>query len=96
MTLKYEPWGNNPDFDWDHGNLEEIWNHRIRDFEVEQCFENEHDAIPHMKARSQPVKYGDRYVVRGMTHGGRRLTIVVQYLGDSWVRPVTAWDDKKK
>lgn len=94
MTLKYEPWGGEPDFDWDDRNQEEIWKHRIRDFEIEECFDNEHITMLHRKARSESKKYGDRYIVSGVTDGGRRLIIVVQYLGASWVRPITAWDDK--
>lgn len=94
MTLKYEPWGGEPDFDWDDRNQREIWKHRIRDFEIEECFDNTHVTMPHKKARSESRKYGDRYIVRGMTDGGRKLIIVVQYLGANWIRPVTAWDDR--
>ncbi len=94
MVLKFEPWGDDPVFDWDEGNEEEIWKHGIRDFEIEGCFENVRTVIPHRRARSQPKRYGDRYVVRGVTDGGRKLVIIVQHLGANWVRPITAWDDK--
>ncbi len=92
MVLKFEPWGDDPVFDWDEENEEEIWGHRVRDFEVEECFKNPHTAVPHQKAKSQPEKYGDRYEVRGVTIGGRKLLIIVQYLGANWVRPITARD----
>ena len=93
MVLKFEPWGDDPECNWDAENQEKLWKHGIWDFEIEECFENPHTAIPHEKARSQPKQYGDRYVVRGVTDGGRKLTVIVQYLGANKVRPVTAWDD---
>lgn len=55
---------------------------------------NEHLTIPHKKARSEPEKYGDRYVMRGVSDGDRKPVIIVQYLGSNWVRPITAWDDR--
>ncbi|MBI1978414.1 MAG: BrnT family toxin [Candidatus Omnitrophica bacterium] len=90
MVLKFEPWGKDPVFDWDEGNLEEIWKHRVRDFEVEECFDNQHVTIPHKKVRSEPKKYGDRYEISGVTDGGRKLIVIVQYLGGNWIRPITA------
>ena len=93
MVLKFAPWGSNPTFDWDEYNDNEIWKHRIRDFEIEQCFENNYTVIRHKKAMTEPEKYGDRYMVRGRTDGGRKLVIIVQYLGANFVRPITAWDE---
>lgn len=93
MGLREDPWGDDPTFDWDDDNREEIWAHKVRDFEVEECFENEHVTIPHKKARSEPDKYGGRYVVRGVSENGRKLVIIVQDLGANWVRPITAWED---
>ena len=93
-SLKYEPWRGIPELDWDDDNEKEVWAHRVNTFEVEQCFENAHITYPHPKARSQPERYRDRYIVRGSTGAGRKLVIVVQYLGSIWVRPITAWDDK--
>ncbi len=93
MVLKFAPWGSNPTFDWDESNENEIWAHRIRDFEIEQCFENDYTVIPHKKAATEPEKYGDRYLVRGRTDGGRKLIVIVQYLGANFVRPVTAWNE---
>ena len=94
MTVKYEPWGNNPDFDWDEHNAAKIWAHGIEIFEVEQCFEfgNERFVTPHPKAKSEPEKYGDRFEIRGATDGGRRLLIIVQHVGRNMVRPITAWE----
>ena len=63
-------------------------------FEVEQCFEfeNERFVRPHPKAKSEPEKYGDRFRVRGVTNGGRRLLITVQHVGGNLLRPITAWE----
>ena len=94
MTLKFEPWGNGPIFEWDENNVEKIWAHGIEPLEVEQCFEleNARVVIPHAKAKSAPEKYGDRYMVRGVTHGGRKLLVTVQHVGGNIVRPITAWE----
>lgn len=94
MVLKYEPWGNHPRFEWDEHNEAKILAHGIQPFEVEQCFdmENERFVIPHPKAKSQPGKYGDRYRVRGVTHGGRKLLITVQHIEGDLLRPITAWE----
>ena len=92
MVLKYEPWGDDPVFEWDESNQEKIWGHGIRDFEVEQCFENEREVVPHSKAKSEPRKYGNRYEIRGITHGGRKLFMVVQCKGNNVVRPITAFE----
>ena len=86
MVLKFEPWGDDPEFDWDEDNESKFWNHGIRDFEVEECFENEHFAIPHKK-------YKDRYIIRGVTDGGRKLVIIIQYIGLNLVRPITGWSE---
>ncbi len=93
MVLRFAPWGNNPSFDWDEYNEGEFWAHGIRDFEIEQCFENDHVVAPHKKAMSEPEKYGDRYMVRGQTNGGRKLIVIVQYLGANFVRPITGWTE---
>jgi len=93
VVLKFAPWGSNPGFDWDDNNENKIWSHRIRDFEVEECFENNPDVMPHEKTRTCPEKYSDRFLVKGKTNGGRKLVIVVQYLGANFVRPITAWDE---
>lgn len=92
MTLAVIPWGNDPCFVWDEHNEEEVAKHRVSCFDVEECFENKYKAIPHNKARSQPKKYGDRFLISGTTHGGRKLFIVIQYLGAGFVRPITAFD----
>ena len=90
--LKFPPWGDDPIFEWDDFNASKIaTKHHVQDFEIEQCFENEHEIVPHPKATSEPDKFGDRYYVRGVTSGGRKLLIVVQHMGENLVRPVTAW-----
>ena len=94
MVLKFKPWGDTPNIYWDEENEQKFWKHGIRDLEVEQCFERPHTGIPNKKAKSQPERYKDRYVVRGATESGRKLVIIVQYLGDDWIRPITGWDDK--
>ena len=96
MTLSVVPWGEDPIFDWDENNEVEIWKHSIRDFEVEECFENRYRAVPHNKAKSEPEKYGDRYRITGRTNGGRRLFIIIQYKGGNVIRPITAFDSSNK
>ena len=93
MVLKFEPWGDDPIFDWDEYNEDKIWRHGIQDFEIEECFENEHRVIPHARAKSEPHQYGDRFEIVGLTDGGRRLRIFVQYKGTNVVRPITAWEE---
>lgn len=94
VNLKYAPWGYNPLIEWDEYNLEKIWHHGIRRFEIEQCFRNIYFVRPHEKARSQPEKYANRYFIRGVTDGGRKLMIIVEYKGMDLVRPITAWELK--
>lgn len=92
MTLKFDPWGDDPLIEWDEFNERKVWAHRVSTFEVEDCFENEHIIRPHKKAKSEPEKYADRYAVIGKTNGGRKLIIIVQFKGANIVRPITAWD----
>ena len=100
MTLNAIPWGDNPAFDWNDDNLQKIAAHGIKDFEVEQCFENQEGfnkrfwVAPHKKTKSEPEKFGDRYIIKGSTLGGRKLFIVVQHIGGPWIRPITAWDSE--
>lgn len=95
MTLKYPPWGDEPEFEWDEDNENHIWRHHISAFELEECFEGDCEISPHKKAKSDPEKYGDRYEVRGSTAGGRKLSIIVQHVGGSLVRPITALEITK-
>lgn len=94
MVLKFEPWGAVPVFEWDEYNEAKMWAHGVHMFEVEQCFdrENERFVIPHPKAKSQPEKYSDRYMVRGVTNGGRKLIITVRHISGDIIRPITARD----
>ena len=93
VVLKFAPWGNDPFIEWDESNEEKVWNHGISSFEIEECFGNVYTVRPHNKAKSQPKVYGDRFLVRGVTDGGRGLVIIVQYKGSNVVRPITAWDE---
>ena len=93
MVLKFEPWGDDPVLEWDEYNEAKFWEHRIRDFEVEECFENAHFVVPHIKAKSEPEKYGDRYLIRGVTDGGRKLLVIVQHKNGNRVRPITGWEE---
>ena len=93
MVIKFDPWGDGYVLQWDDSNREKLWMHAVCDSEIEECFENEHDVAPHPKAKSKPQKYGDRFYVMGVTDGGRKLVIIVQYLGANFIRPITAWDD---
>ena len=92
MTLKFAPWGEDPFFEWEEFNEQHIWKHKVNVFEVEECFENAYTIRPHKKAKSQPKKYGDRYMIEGVTDGGRKLIIVLQYKGANVIRVITAWN----
>lgn len=93
MTLQHIPWGDDPSFQWDEFNEEEVANHHVTPDEVESCFEDVIWVAPHNRAKSEPERYGDRFRVRGITFGGRQLLIIVQYIGGNLIRPVTAWDN---
>jgi uncharacterized DUF497 family protein len=86
------PWGEEPLFEWDDANEEKIRAHGVSAFDVEECFENPYRVHRHKKAKSQPEKYADRYVVFGETNGGRKLVVILQHKGGPLVRPITAWD----
>lgn len=94
MTLKHPPWGDLPDFEWADHIIEKVWRkHGVRPEEIKQVFQNPHHWIaPHQKARSEPEKYGTYYEIVGFTDGGRKLRIIVDYIGDDWVFPVTAFE----
>ena len=95
MVLSIVPWKDDLIFDWDENNEAEISKHKVTCFEVEECFENHYGTAPHNKAKSEPHKYGDRFIVRGQTHGGKKLLIVIQYKGGSVIRPITAFNSSK-
>ena len=80
MTLKYEPWGDDPIFDWDEENEEKFWAHKITCIEVEDCLWNEHRTVPHPRAHADPEKYGDRFIIEGITNAGRKLLVIVNDL----------------
>ncbi len=92
MVLSTVPWENDPCFDWDEYNEAKVWEHGITPIEVEECFENPYRAAPHNKAKAEPGKYESRYRIKGETHGGRKLFIIIQYKGSNVIRPITAFD----
>ena len=92
MTLTVVPWGDDPIFEWDEYNEREIYEHRVDCFAVEECFENKYWVAPHNKAKSDSEKYGDRFRIKGVTLGGRKLFMVIQYKGGNLIRPITAYD----
>ncbi|MEW5987851.1 MAG: BrnT family toxin [Chloroflexota bacterium] len=77
------------EFEWDEGNLEEIYRHRVRPEEVEQCFFNRpqwHKRKPHRSGAQE------RFYLLGQTDGGRTLFIVYQRKKGGVIRPITAYD----
>jgi uncharacterized DUF497 family protein len=84
----------NPDdaehIEWDDGNLREFEAHQISVEEV-------HDALSNPVTRVPNTNYGsNRWKVLGITNGGRKLTVIVEY--DSrrrLLRPITGWDSSK-
>ena len=95
MNMKYAPWGVDPVIEWDEMNEEKVWAHGISAYEVDDCFDNRYFVRPHEKAGSIFSKFKDRYIVEGVTKGGRSLVIIVQYSGNNVIRPITAWDISK-
>ena len=89
MTLKYPPWGDFPDFEWDDFNEAELWKHQVSPKEVVQCFRNSDlEVSPYnrkAKVRFDPERYANRYTVIGITDGGRKLKIFVDYIGDDCI-----------
>ena len=74
-------------WEWDEGNENELYGHRITAQEVYEVWENGPVWIPNIRHRA-----GDWKMV-GRTNGGRRLTIVVRLYSDrSVLRPITGWD----
>lgn len=74
------------DLEWDEANEDELWDHRIRQWEVDDVFWNRPVWAPNKRGRS-----GD-YLMVGETDGGRKLTIVVQVKPvTKQLRPITGW-----
>ena len=77
-------------FEWREEDEDELWDHRIRPFEVEQVRLNRPVWAPNRRGRS-----GD-YIMVGKTDGGRRLTISVKVLADTRsLRAITGWDSSR-
>jgi len=71
-----------PEFDWDEGNEEHLYErHRVEPFEVESVF----------RGHIHVVRRENRYVVYGQTTAGRYLFIVCVLRGNR-VRPISARD----
>jgi uncharacterized DUF497 family protein len=73
-------------WEWDEGNEAELARHAISATEVEQVWENGPVFVPNRRHRA-----GD-WKMLGLTHGGRRLTIVIRYFQERrTIRPITGW-----
>lgn len=84
------------EFEWDSGNLEEIEQHRVSDWECEECFFNEHEV--HRNKRKQ--RRYSTYRLIGRTDAGRKLSVIFFVQGrqrsgigrtTAFVRVITAW-----
>jgi len=85
------------EFEWDHGNLEEIERHQVQDWECEECSFNNHDVYRNKRQRRDYSTY--RLV--GRTDAGRGL-VVILYIRErqrtvvgrttALIRVITAWD----
>ncbi|GAA1568158.1 hypothetical protein GCM10009678_58740 [Actinomadura kijaniata] len=88
--------------DWDEANVWHSGGHGVSRAEVEQAARNEHKifSLPD----SAPGE--DRYLLRGVTDGGRGIVVVFAYpvfVRREWgvqeldmARPITAYDDPGK
>ncbi len=77
-------------FEWDEANEDELWDHQIRPWEVEEIFWNRPTWVP-----NEADKSGD-YKMVGVTNGGRKLTIVVDTNAVTrQLRPITGWKTTK-
>jgi uncharacterized DUF497 family protein len=84
------------EFEWDSGNLAEIEDHRVNDWECEECFFNDHQVYRNTrKQRRHPT-----YRLVGRTDAGRRLSVIFfvrerqrTAVGrtTAFVRVITAW-----
>ena len=83
-------------FEWNSGNLAEIENHRVSDWECEECFFNDHEVYRNKRKQRQYPTY--RLVSR--TDAGRKLNVIFfvrerQRRGEgqttALVRVITAW-----
>lgn len=76
-------------FDWDEGNSNKNWHgHRVTDAESEQVFSNKPILIGRDLSHSDSE---DRYAARGVTDGGRRLTVIYTIRGKR-IRVISARD----
>lgn len=84
------------EFEWDSGNLMEIEQHRVNDWECEECFFNDHEVYRNKRKQRQ---YSTCRLI-GRTDAGRRLSVIFfvrerQRTGmgrtTAFVRVITAW-----
>lgn len=76
--------------EWNEENEDELWDHDIRPWEVEQVFQNRPVWARHKRGRA-----GD-YLMVGKSDGGRRLTIPVKpNEATKGLRPITGWESSK-
>lgn len=75
------------EFQWDEGNESELARHGIRPEEVEEVFDNHPVWTPNKRHRA------GHWRMTGLTHGGRRLTIIVQHVSNEYIlRAITGWE----
>lgn len=77
-------------FEWDDGNRQELARHGIRDFEVEQVWQND-PAYAGNKGNMS----GDWKMI-GRTNGGRALTVILLTLPEArTIRAITGYDSPR-
>jgi uncharacterized DUF497 family protein len=83
-------------FEWDKGNLPEIEQHRVNDWECEECFFNAHEVYQNKRNQRSYLTYQ----LIGQTDAGRKLKVIFfvrerQRTGPgkttAFVRVITAW-----
>jgi hypothetical protein len=72
--------------EFDEGNEAELAAHDVTPDEVLQVLDNDPEWRPNRRERS-----GD-WKLKGFTHGGRSLTIILRWYEDRrLIRPITGW-----
>lgn len=105
MTNKpsWAPWGGEPEIEWDEGNEGHATGHGITRSEIEDLIlVGEYDWWRHPKhgkqkkgSRSVPNKYWNRFLIRGLSEGGRLMIVVVARVAEKKLRPITAMEVQK-
>ena len=90
------PLGDDPVVEWDDENEAHIAEHSVETWEVDEMIDQgEYEARAHPK-RNQDAKFRNRFILEGETLGGRALRVVVERMGPSRLRPVTAWEPRRR